>query len=80
MKLLGKKILVTGGCGLIGSTIVDRILAAPPRERGPDAQITVLDNLSRGTLLNLEIWYRLFIENPIADTPPNLTVKELLSS
>ena len=49
MKLSGKKILVTGGCGLIGSTIVDRLLEADPR-----VEIVVLDNLSRGTLLNLE--------------------------
>jgi UDP-glucose 4-epimerase len=43
------KVLVTGGCGLIGSTIVDQLLAAWPTVR-----IVVVDNLSRGTLLNLE--------------------------
>lgn len=49
MDLSGKRILVTGGCGLIGSTIVDQLLATcRPRE------IVVLDNLTRGTLLNLE--------------------------
>src|SRR5262249_8482386 len=41
--------LVTGGCGLIGSTIVDQLLAT----QAP-GQIIVLDNLTRGTLLNLE--------------------------
>ena len=49
MNLSGKKILVTGGCGLIGSTIIDQLLAAHPT-----ASVVVVDNLSRGTLLNLE--------------------------
>ena len=38
MTLRGNKILVTGGCGLIGSTIVDQLLAADPR-----VQVVVLD-------------------------------------
>jgi UDP-glucose 4-epimerase len=49
MELSGKKILVTGGCGLIGSTIIDQLL-----ETSPPEQIIVIDNLTRGTLLNLE--------------------------
>ncbi len=49
MELSHKTILVTGGCGLIGSTIIDQLLAADPALR-----VIVLDNLSRGTLLNLE--------------------------
>jgi UDP-glucose 4-epimerase len=49
MELKNKKFLVTGGCGLIGSTIIDQLLLA-----APDSQIVVIDNLSRGTLLNLE--------------------------
>lgn len=49
MELDGKHYLVTGGCGLIGSTIVDLLLRA-----APNARIVVLDNLTRGTLLNLE--------------------------
>ena len=49
MALSGKKILVTCGCGLIGSTIVDQLLVAAPSSR-----VVVIDNLSRGTLLNLE--------------------------
>lgn len=44
-----KTILVTGGCGLIGSTIVDQLL----RDYKP-AKIVVLDNLVRGTTINLE--------------------------
>jgi UDP-glucose 4-epimerase len=49
MDLNNSTILVTGGCGLIGSTIIDELLAtASPRK------IIVLDNLSRGTRLNLE--------------------------
>jgi UDP-glucose 4-epimerase len=49
MNLHNKTVLVTGGCGLIGSTIIDQLLAAEPPRR-----IIVLDNLVRGTLLNLE--------------------------
>jgi len=52
MELRGKTVLVTGGCGLIGSTIVDQLI------RDEDVgEVRVLDNLSRGTLLNLE-WAR----------------------
>lgn len=49
MKIEGSKILVTGGCGLVGSTTIDLLL----REHSP-AQIVILDNLSRGTLHNVE--------------------------
>lgn len=48
MSLQGSRILVTGGCGLVGSTTVDLLL----REHGPE-RIVVLDNLTRGTLTNL---------------------------
>lgn len=44
-----QRILITGGCGLIGSTVIDQLLAVDPT-----LQIIVIDNLSRGTLLNLE--------------------------
>jgi len=43
--LKGKKILVTGGAGFIGSHIVDRL--------APDNDVTVLDNLSGGSLEHL---------------------------
>jgi UDP-glucose 4-epimerase len=49
LELSNKKIVVTGGCGLIGSTIIDQLLEADPTLR-----VVVLDNLSRGTLLNIE--------------------------
>ena len=49
MELAGKRILVTGGCGLIGSTIIDQLLAADATLR-----VIVIDNLSRGTLFNLQ--------------------------
>lgn len=49
MELSNQKIVVTGGCGLIGSTIIDQLLQADATLR-----VVVLDNLSRGTLLNLE--------------------------
>lgn len=43
-----KRVLVTGGAGLIGSTIVDQLVAAG------DSEIVVYDNLERGNLSNLE--------------------------
>ncbi len=49
MNLTGTTVLVTGGCGLIGSTIVDQLLAANEVRK-----IIVVDNLTRGTLLNLD--------------------------
>jgi UDP-glucose 4-epimerase len=45
----GSSILVTGGCGLVGSTTIDLLL----RDYSP-ARIVILDNLSRGTLANVE--------------------------
>jgi UDP-glucose 4-epimerase len=49
MNISGAKILVTGGCGLIGSTTVDLLL----KDYSP-ARIVIFDNLSRGTLANIE--------------------------
>jgi UDP-glucose 4-epimerase len=49
MHIDGKRILVTGGCGLIGSTTIDLLL----REHQPE-QIVILDNLARGSLDNVE--------------------------
>ena len=49
MEIDGARILVTGGCGLIGSTTIDLLL----RDHSP-ARIVILDNLSRGTLANVE--------------------------
>ena len=48
MNINGASILVTGGCGLIGSATIDFLL----REYAP-ARIVILDNLSRGTLTNV---------------------------
>src|SRR5262245_52062545 len=48
MELKGATALVTGGCGLVGSTIVDQLVQAGV------GSVIVLDNLSRGMLLNLE--------------------------
>ena len=48
MKIDGANILVTGGCGLIGSNTIDQILA----DYSP-AQIVILDNLTRGSLNNV---------------------------
>lgn len=49
MELTGRTALITGGCGLIGSTIADQLIR--------DAQIgkvIIIDNLTRGTLYNIE--------------------------
>jgi len=45
-RLVGKKVLVTGGAGFVGSHIVDRL--------SPENEVTVLDNLYTGSLSNLE--------------------------
>ncbi|MDR2876767.1 MAG: NAD-dependent epimerase/dehydratase family protein [Chromatiales bacterium] len=49
MDINGAKILITGGCGLVGSTTIDQLL----RNHSPK-QIVILDNLVRGTLANVE--------------------------
>jgi UDP-glucose 4-epimerase len=49
VRIDGSKILVTGGCGFIGSTTIDLLL----QEHRP-AQIVILDNLVRGSLANVE--------------------------
>jgi UDP-glucose 4-epimerase len=49
MNLAGSSILVTGGCGLVGSTTIDLLL----RDHAPK-RIVILDNLNRGTLANVE--------------------------
>ena len=48
MNIDGAKILVTGGCGLIGSSTIDQLLA----DYSP-AQIVIFDNLTRGSLDNV---------------------------
>lgn len=40
----GQNILITGGCGFIGTALIRRL-----REYYPDVQIVVLDNLVTGT-------------------------------
>jgi len=49
MEIDGARILVTGGCGLVGSTTIDLLL-----EHHRPAAIVILDNLNRGTLANVE--------------------------
>jgi UDP-glucose 4-epimerase len=49
MKIDGARILVTGGCGLIGSATVNNLLW----NRDP-SQIILLDNLSRGSVRNVD--------------------------
>ena len=48
MKIDGASILVTGGCGLIGSTTIDALL----RDYSP-ARIVILDNMVRGSISNV---------------------------
>ncbi|MCK6554553.1 NAD-dependent epimerase/dehydratase family protein [Candidatus Binatia bacterium] len=48
MQIDGARILVTGGCGFIGSTTIDLLL-----EQHAPAQIVILDNLVRGDLSNI---------------------------
>ena len=48
MNINGARILVTGGCGLIGSTTIEQLL----RDHDP-ARIVILDNLVRGSLANV---------------------------
>ncbi len=47
MNVEGAKILVTGGCGLIGSTTIDLLL------REDVAKIVIFDNLVRGSMHNV---------------------------
>lgn len=49
MEINGAKILVTGGCGLIGSSTIDLLL----RDFDP-ARIVILDNMVRGAMTNVE--------------------------
>ena len=64
-RLEGSTVLVTGGAGLIGSTIVDQLFEAGARE------VRVLDNLVRGRMANLSAARRrrgfVFIEGDVRD-------------
>jgi UDP-glucose 4-epimerase len=68
MQIDGKRILVTGGAGLIGSTTIDLLL----REQNP-GRIVILDNMTRGTAANIESATRdsrvQVVEGDIRDRP-----------
>jgi len=49
MDIRGARFLVTGGCGLIGSTTIDMLL----KDYSPE-QIIIFDNLNRGSIDNVE--------------------------
>jgi len=49
MDIRGARFLVTGGCGLIGSTTIDMLL----KDYSPE-QIIIFDNLNRGSVDNVE--------------------------
>ena len=51
MSLKGFRILVTGGAGFIGSHLVDRLMKM-------GCEVTVIDNLSYGSLENLKRWLK----------------------
>ncbi len=67
--LKGKKILVTGGCGFIGSNIAQKLSA--------HNQVTIIDNLESGSLKNLEE-FREQVEFMEADIRQPETLKGLL--
>jgi UDP-glucose 4-epimerase len=60
--LNGKRLLVTGGLGFVGSNIVEAAVAE-------DARVTVLDDLSAGRVANIVdgVEYR-FVEGSVADS------------
>lgn len=70
MNLNGKKVLVTGGAGFIGSHVVELLLEKK-------AHVTVVDNLSSGNKENLKKVYQeiVFNETDIKDTN---AVKEIV--
>ncbi len=49
MDLKGSKVLVTGGCGFVGSNLVDQLVTAEQV-----AEVRIIDNLTRGMLSNIE--------------------------
>ena len=75
MDIENARILVTGGCGLIGSTTIDLLL----REHAPK-EIVIFDNLVRGTLHNVEAALKdprvKLVEGDIRDVPATHKVTE----
>jgi UDP-glucose 4-epimerase len=60
-----KNVLVTGGCGFIGSHLVDVLMRK-------EANVHVIDNLSTGTMQHLKQWFTnsrfRFVEGDLLDT------------
>jgi UDP-glucose 4-epimerase len=67
MDLRGKKVVVIGGAGFVGSHIVDQLLAEPV------SQIVILDNFVRGTRGNLAAAMRdprvVVVDGSVTDIP-----------
>jgi len=63
MRFKGKKVLVTGGAGFIGSNLVDQLVSE-------QAVVTVLDDLFTGKIENINTFEKIrFIQGSVTDYP-----------
>lgn len=69
MELKGKKVLVTGGAGFIGSHLVDKLIAS-------GAEVSIIDDLSTGRRENLNPRARFYHLDMNSPKMPELFLKE----